>query len=303
MKQVNVVYPAHQGESSLHYDGPEGKVWLSSGTKPDMPNVHTSWYSSGDLPRQEDSILLQEPVVVHPFDYNIDFLAKFNKVFGCFEKVFENSIIKDKFITTNYGSTLCPENADALRSRWLPWEERIDGAVVISGGKSSEHQSSIYHLRLELADMFHNAGMPIAWYGGLPAGNTRPYFRGPIPDKIGEICKYRYHICTENTYDPVYSYNYLTEKLPHAMYGGSLGLYMGCYNVEQLVPASTFLDLRPFVTNRTVKKGELLQYLRGYTRERFIQYQEAAYQFMKQPDGLFHVTDMRRYYKLMLEVL
>jgi hypothetical protein len=147
--------------------------------------------------------------------------------------------------------------------------------------------------------MFYEAGMPVAWYGCLP-NCSRPYFKGSIPNKIGEICKYRFHICTENTYDPVFSYNYMTEKLPHALYGGAVPLYMGCYNIEEIMPKNTFFDLRPYFSNGNIDK-KLINDIMNYKQEDFQTYQQAACQFMRDPNGLFYHIDMRRYYKTMLE--
>lgn len=306
MKQVNVVYPAHQGKRVPHYEGPEGTVWLSSKKDTKMPNVFTSWYACGN-PRPEDSLIMLEPIVVHPRDYNVDFLMKFKKVFGCFGKAFENTPLKDKYIDINYGSTLVPEDADVLRKRWKPWNERINGFVVISAGKTSNHPASIYRLRLELADLLHKKGYPVAWYGGLPSGQKRSYFKGRVTDKIGEICKYRWHICPENTYDEKYSWNYFTEKLPHAIHGGAVPMYMGCYNVEDFVPEHGYFDLRKFVNVRRggfcVNTHQLLEAVNNYSEADFNKYQQVAYEYMKDPEGLFYHTDMRRYYKKMLEVL
>jgi hypothetical protein len=306
MKQVNVIYPAHQGDKSVHYEGPEGTVWMSNTQDDQMPNVFTSWYACGN-PRPQDNLIMLEPIVVHPLDYKIDFLKKFNKIFGCFGKVFENTPVKEKFIQVNYGSTLVPEDPDALLKRWKPWSERINGFVIVSGGKTSDHPASIYRLRLELADLLHKKNYPVAWYGGLPAGIKRPYFKGTVSDKIDEICKYRWHICPENTYDEKYSWNYLTEKLPHAIYGGAIPMYIGCYNVEQLVPPEVFFDLRRFVDVRRgklhIKEQELFDAINNLTEADFNNYNTAGYKFMKDPEGLFFHTDMRRYYKKMLEFL
>jgi hypothetical protein len=119
MKQVNIVYQAHSGEPSLHYDGPEGRGWMSSTPLPGMSNVYTGWYACQN-PQPGDNIVLFEPVVVCPMDYDFEFLMKFNKVFGCFEKAFENSPIRDKFVKINYGTSF-GENVDDLMSRWVPW--------------------------------------------------------------------------------------------------------------------------------------------------------------------------------------
>jgi hypothetical protein len=301
-KEITVVYPPHESERVIHYQGPEGTVWLDRQRNTTMPNVFIGW-DACPHPNPEDSLYMLEPIVVRNQDYNVQYLSRFKKVFGCFDKCFENTIIKDKYVSVNYGSTLGPEDADVLRSKWLPWEERIDGVVVVSSSKTSTDPQSIYHLRENIADLFHDSGYKVAWFGGIPFGRRKPYYNGALKDKIAEIAKYKFHVCTENTYDPIYSHNYLTEKLPHAIEGGAVPLYMGCYNVESLVPERGYFDLRPFVENKTIKAKEFLEAIKSYSKQDFETYNQIAYDFMKDPNGLFYHTDMRRAYKKMLEVL
>jgi len=306
-KEVNVVYPAHQGKRVVHYKGPEGTVWLSSKQDRSMPNVFTSWYACPN-PRPDDSLIMLEPVVVHQQDYKIEYLNKFKKVFGCFNKAFVNTDIADKYVKVNYGSILAYEDPDALKKRWMSWKDRKNGMLVVSSSKTSNHKCSIYMLREQLADLFHAEGFEVAWYGGIPGKKRKKYFKGRLEDKIGEICKYRFHICPENTYDEKFSYNYFTEKLPHAIYGGAVPLYMGCYNVEQFAPENTFFDLRKYITKEpnarvNIDRSGLLKAIREYSEMDFETYQKAAYDYLKDPKGLMFQTDMRRYYKKMLEVL
>ena len=49
----------------------------------------------------------------------------------------------------------------------------------------------------------------------------------------------------ENTFDKLYSINYLTEKIWHAFLSRSVPIYVGCWNVEELLPG-LFIDLREF---------------------------------------------------------
>jgi hypothetical protein len=207
------------------------------------------------------------------------------------------------------GTEIVPQNADNLRSTWLPWEQR-NGVIIVAGAsKTSRHPASIYDLRIMLADFFFENNFYVAWYGttslyGYSRGK-RLYYKGPLTDKVNKIREYKFTICTENTYDPVYSHNYLTEKLPHAIYGGALPLYMGCYNIDKLVPKHTFFDLRNFVIRDngklTLLKQPLLEAINSFTKENFERYQEAAYQFVKDPLGLSYHADMKRFLRQMLK--
>lgn len=57
-------------------------------------------------------------------------------------------------------------------------------------------------------------------------------------------CKFVF--CLENTHDEHYSINYLTEKIFHGFLVAAIPIYCGCWNIDQLVPADTYIDFRKF---------------------------------------------------------
>ena len=301
-KVLNVVYEAF-GSPQIYYAGPEGTVWFSNKRN---ENCYNAFWGSCSDPRPDDSFVVMEPIVTDPGQYDIVQLSKFRKVFASFNKVFSN-ILGEKFAPINHGTEIVHKNADELRDGWLPWDQRKHAVIIVAAAnKISSHPASIYPLRIMLADFFYENNFQIDWYGYTNC--DRPYYRGRIPseqDKIKKIGEYRFTICTENTYDPIYSYNYLTEKLPHAIYGGALPLYMGCYNIDELAPKHSFFDLRNFVIRDNGKiillKQPLLEAINSFTKENFERYQETAYKFIKDPRGLSYHADMRRFFRQMLK--
>ena len=296
-------------ESGVVYSDDSGTVFMSRSRKKNMPNI---WLSSAYSEREfspEDSFWMAEPVVVNPGDYDISFLSKFNKVFGCFEKFAKNTIIKDNFIKVAYGIESGYRDPDELIKNWIPITQRHQGVLVVaSGNKYSTHPSSIYNCRIALSDFLYDNGFDVSWYGRTKI--DRPYYKGFLQDdgrfdfryKINEICKYKFHICTENTYDIIYSNNYMTEKLPHAIYGGSIPLYIGCYNIEEIVPSDVFFDLRKFISTngKAVISKHILEVLNNVDHA---QYNHAQTQCLKDKNGMFRNTDLGRVYKCMLEAL
>jgi len=303
-KIVNIICEMVKAPRLL-YQGPEGNVWTSNKRNDNANNIHETLCCR---PNPNDGVFMMEPIVTTPEHYDIDYLSKFKKVFGCFGKAFDNTKIKDKYVCTNYGydirihSPMLSTDTISIKNRWQPWEQR-NGMIIVAGGdKKSTHPASIYPLRLMIADLFYENNFEVAWYGQQNC--NRPYYKGPIQDKVSEINKYKFTICTENTYDPIYSHNYLTEKLPHAIYGGALPLYIGCYNIDNLAPKHSFFDLRNFVIRDNGKiillKQPLLEAINSFTKEKFERYQETAYQFVKDPAGLSYHTDMKRFFRQML---
>lgn len=302
-KILNIVYDAF-GPPEIYYQGPEGTVWYSNHRNENAYNVYISECIN---PNQNDSYIITEPIVTDPEQYNIEKLSKFRKIFGCFNKVFANTPISEKYVQINYGTQIIPKDADLLKNNWLSWEQRKPGVVIIAASnKTSSHHASIYCLREMLADFLFKNNINVAWYGH--SYFNKPYYKGSLKneeDKINKINEYRFTICTENTYSPIYSYNYLTEKLPHAIYGGAVPMYMGCYNIDELAPKDTFFDLRKFVIQKNGRlellKQPLLNSINSFTKNDFIKYQEAAYNFIKSPTGICYHADMKRFFRQILK--
>ena len=291
-KTINIVYDALP-TPQIQYEGPEGTVWYSNKRN---DNYHNIYMSACHNPNPDDSYMMMEPIVAAPWQYNINYLSKFRKVFGCFNRAFVGTAINDKYIPINYGTEINQVDADQLRSTWLPWNQRRPGIVIMAGDKSSKHHASIYALRLMIADFFYKSKLEVAWYG--PSNCNRPYYKGYIKNKIAKINEYQFHLCNENTYDEIYSYNYLTEKLPQGIYGGAVPLYIGCYNIDELAPPHSFFDLRSFVKyeHKTLNllRQPLLRTIMSFNKNNFEQYQETAYKYIKDPMGLFYHVDMKR---------
>ena len=55
----------------------------------------------------------------------------------------------------------------------------------------------------------------------------------------------------ENTYDKRYSVNYLTEKIWHGFLSCSVPIYLGAWNVQEIIPPDIFIDFRKFEYNPT----------------------------------------------------
>jgi hypothetical protein len=60
------------------------------------------------------------------------------------------------------------------------------------------------------------------------------------------MTKAKFVFCLENIHDPIYSVNYLTEKIFHGFLSASVPIYAGAWNVEHLIPPDIFIDLRKF---------------------------------------------------------
>ena len=60
------------------------------------------------------------------------------------------------------------------------------------------------------------------------------------------MTKAKFVWATENTHDEFYSKNYLTEKMWHGFLAASVPIYAGCWNIDELIDPSLYIDMRKF---------------------------------------------------------
>lgn len=302
--EINIVYVPHKAPPVIHYDGPEGRVWMSKTWHPKIPNVYMSWYSVRKT-HPEDSLYVIEPRCVHDKDYSPDFANKFKHIFTWANKGFQDKQCLNKLIEVNHPSCKGGPSIENLKANHTSWENRANEIIFIANNKSSNHNSELYSLRIQLADQL-SKHFKVKWYGQMSL--KKPYYCGKIDNKLHVLRKARFTVCTENCYDPVWSHNYLTEKLPHAWFSGAVPLYMGCYNIDDFnFPNESYIDLRKFVTkNRKEHKinmPELIDRIKSFDKAKFDQLNAAKFENMEKPDGLLHVISSDRVHKKMLETL
>lgn len=243
MKEINIIYNAQADPAHVTYSNENGKVWFSSGYKESMPNIAMNSYSAVKIGK-DDALFIAEPICVLEQNYNIDFVNKFKYIFTWATKAFKNTKVEHKVIYVNFPSYRY--NPLITQENWMPWGERKNEVVFIANNKSSPHQTELYSLRVKLADWLHaNSNLEVSWYGNMPI--RKPYYKGNIGLKSDVLTKARFCVCCENSYDPIYSANFLTEKLPDAWFSGAVPIYMGCSTMDELgISRDNYIDLLPY---------------------------------------------------------
>ena len=302
-KEINLVYQAHQKGPVIHYDGPEGKVWMSRQKREGMPNIALSYLAIPN-PTPHDSLWVLEPKCINPKDYDVGWVLRFKHIFTWATKAFEGTQIEKKVIYVNHPSGKFAKKPDQLVKLWKPWNKRKNQIVIIANVKTSRHSSEIYKLRIQLADWLHaNSKYNVVWYGSPPTG--KPYSRGRIENKFDILNDVKFSICSENCYHPKYSYNYFTEKMPDVLFGGAVPLYMGCYNIDDFgFGKNSYIDLRKYVTKEQksllINFKELNKVLNNYNENDYNQTIKEIEENMRNPNGLYHVISYNRVYQTML---
>jgi hypothetical protein len=291
---VNIIYAGHSGNPSIHYQGPEGTVQVSNIHDPSTYNVYTHMI---DNPGPKDCFVQAEPVVVRSQDFDSNKLKKFFKVFTWFKGYNESNKVE-----INYQTSLWLPSLSDLKSN-PQWEERNNEIVIIANHKHSSHYASIYKLRTSLAEQLYNNGFKVSLYGH--SRFPLPCYRGPINDKLDILKKVRFTICSENTYDELYSTNYLTEKLPHTIFAGCVPIYMGCYNIEDFgINDKSMIDLRKYVNkdqyNIDININDLINRIKNFSKEDYDTYRNEMYKERETDGGFFWKVSHEQGYQKML---
>ena len=269
--EINIVYSPGTGPQHKVFENAHGIIWNSKSYDPTKINVGMGWYSIRK-PKPCDSILVVEPYCVLQRDYDVGFISKFRHIFTWATNAMTSPSIKGKVIPINHPTYHKIPDLKARSKNWLPWNQRDDEIVIIANNKSSKHHSELYSLRVHLADVL-DAFSPykVSWYGQIPL--KRPYYRGAAKSKEEILGKAKFSICTENSYDKKFTHNYFTEKMPDVWMAGAVPIYMGCFNIDDMVN-SCYIDLRPIVE----KHGKSWKVDKRRLNNRIVNFTGAQYQ-------------------------
>lgn len=126
--------------------------------------------------------------------------------------------------------------------------------VAVSYGWRGEwNVPDLYSLRLEAVRHF-SANPNFNLYGmgwDKPVASERRYresiascYRGPVESKDVVMRDHQFALCFENTIFP----GYITEKVFDCFFAGTIPVYLGAPDVEQYIPAGSFIDARKFAS-------------------------------------------------------
>lgn len=267
--KVNIIY-SNGGDLHPLYENNEGIVFMSQMRQANMHNVAMGYHSMRDR-TNEDYFLLVEPFCVTPEDYDPEFLRGFKRVFSWASRAMPEGIT---FTEINHPSFY--QLPTEIGGDWNDWNHRANEIAFIANNKRSDHHSETYSLRVQLADMLHNkSNFRVAWYGENP-GN-KPYFKGRVDSKHNLLKTIKFCVCSENCFDPTYSYNYLTEKMPDVWMAGAVPIYMGCSNIDDFgFFEHSYIDLRIYVQGKsgsfTIDEASLIKRIEHYSNEQYLNY-------------------------------
>jgi FkbM family methyltransferase len=247
---INFVYPHTQSSGFTMKKGDFTVIWS---TKP-IEGCALYYFQDAFSFREIDGGIkvlgMHEPIVVLPNQYTDDVWNRFDFVLTSLDSLVARGGIFEKFYHPAFDAPHTSNRVKAIDlSYCTPLHKKKKAICMIAGNKSSQVPGELYSLRVAAARWFNeHSDIPFDVFG-RPAFNQLPNYRGeldPYEKKFEVLSGYRYALCFENIFDPVWSKGYLTEKILHCLMCGTVPIYYGCYNVEDYIPADCYIDYRQF---------------------------------------------------------
>jgi hypothetical protein len=161
-----------------------------------------------------------------------------------------------------------------------PWKDKIDGIFAVYGSPASIDKR-IMSARVEVPRKLTEAGYRVDVRGVETDWiKTSGCYKGSIPSyNIGDILvDYKYYLCFENSYNPLWSWDWITERIYNAFLCRSVPIYWGCYNIEERIPTRFYIDFRKCVDKPDVAKALLRE------MENHAETVDEAYEWAKEKD-------------------
>lgn len=221
-------------------------------------------------------LYMYEPVSVDPMQYTQRIWKQFDAILtwntylseSSSAFTFEPGAYYDLPYCSHYGVKPVKEQPDPAR--------RERAICQVCGDKYSLAAEEIYSERRKVARWFDGHANTRMDVFGKPAMDT-PNYRGVSENKADTLSRYRYALCFENTYHPLWTRGYLTEKILDCMASLTIPVYYGCSNIEELVPADCFIDYRKFSSLE-----ELDETLQSMSDEEYLGYTERMRSFVNE---------------------
>lgn len=304
--QINIIYAPGKGPAKKVYENDKGIIWNSNKYDPEKLNVGIGWFSNRQ-PKPQDSLLSIEPYCVLPKDYDPFFTKAYKHIFTFTPAAYTHQHVRRKTVEINHPCWHTQPNIDNLSKNWLPWDQRSDEVVFIANNKTAQHSSELYTLRIHLADLFYSKSkFKVSWYGESEL--KKPYYRGKLDSKSDVLTKVKFSVCTENSYDLIYSQNYFTEKMPDVWMSGAIPIYMGCYNIDDFkFFDGSYMDLRKFVKKtgkiNNVNFQQLFAAVKGFSKENYESWENKVKNNLFKSEKLFNVVSFKRVYNKIINTL
>lgn len=261
------------------------------------------YYSFGlldniDVLSKRKNISLKAFVVFEPPVVAPELYKSLSKLTALFEAVYVHNTIGDGYSlngvdTAKLKKLYWPQPYDAVIDKYWHKSNRLHRIVVINGNhRPKSLTNELYSKRIEVITQLkkincvdlYGRGWSKWWSRSsmwLPYWKNRnalmSVYHGACSSKHDILSQYDFSLCFEN----MYMDGYITEKIFDCFYAGTVPIYMGAKNIEQLIPINTYIDFRNYKNI-----SELENHLINMSTFELTNYKESARNFIQSKDFL-----------------
>lgn len=241
-------------------------------------------------------LFLIDGYTVFPQYYNLEYWKHYKGIITWNSKLYD--MYKDKFNIVLINGFPLFNNNYKLDS-FKPFEEKINGIMLAC--RHREHSGisgDIAHTRLQIMETINMiGGLETDCYGIKPYGNL---YRGPIGEvgtqetfpssfpKLKKINEYKFNLAFENCYHPLYSWDWVTEKIRDTMKAKTVAVYYGAYNIGDIVPKDLYIDYGEFVSDI-----QLVDRMLNMSKQEYVDITEKAYEWDRK-SGLGNISNLKK---------
>lgn len=226
-------------------------------------------------------IVVAEPYIEIPKNWEPDFLLQYEAVVT-YNRTFAAEHLKH-LPKVHLMSTQPRTNSYFYLDRFADFPERINGIICMNKLNFTKKEGDIYYLRekimtaLPTSQCFEkHVFSRHKWGGEMYRGYVAaPYHSHEI--NLKKLNEYKFCLCFESTHHPTYSYDFVTEKIFNCFKAKVVPVYLGCWNIEELIPPNLYIDFRDYAQDLNA----LAHRLETFTEEEFVDMTERAHTWEK----------------------
>jgi hypothetical protein len=251
------------------------------------------------------AFVILEPPVVEPRLYKAlpELTAKFEQVYihnTCGDGYSLKGVDLSRLRKLDWPQLRC----DVIEPYWVN-RERRHSIVVINGNHVPKNvPNELYSKRIEAMAAFARSGMVDLYGRGWDKWWSRtsmwwPYwknystlmsiYKGTCESKYQVLSKFKFCLCLEN----MAMQGYVTEKIFDCFLSGTIPLYLGASNIQELIPVGTYIDCREFASWDAV-----LNHVKNFTDEEVSIMREEGRAFLKGAESLRYRISLPRIFNI-----
>ncbi|SDH60460.1 Glycosyltransferase family 10 (fucosyltransferase) C-term [Pseudobutyrivibrio sp. 49] len=206
-------------------------------------------------------LIVQEPPVVSPKSYNMDYHKYFGKILTWNPDLVDNK----KYFDFKYPQPV-PEKLYSV-----PFTDK-KMFTQISGNKKGVGDNELYSERKKVIDFFEQNDDDFEFYGfGWEKENLKTY-KGRTDDKLETLSQYKFSFTFENCSGLK---GYVTEKIFDCFFAGTVPIYWGAEDIDNYIPEECYIDYRKF---KSIE--EVVDFCQKLTEEEYEKYRVAAKNYL-----------------------